>query len=394
MGETVVLGDVNVKEAEFAEFSGSWVSFTVSVGKHRCINFGRVETADAAMLKRLMGNSEFVVIRINGHEVIRKFNHKHKGSYQFMMPEYVGNLKPKDEITVWVKPLSREEFIKSAVKSLPLNLRLELESDDEGMLYFMDALCFPVRVTRFEWSRGNNALEVDLTFKAPFRGSIKPHTIAIAVKGDEKRAIIRFTDTSGEIRSIRLGELLGEIVVEYHDYDKKYIPHSFIPEGVKLLYEAPKEWTGMLKLRRLSKEEVEKVKKWIGKNQQALYGNLIRDILIKAVQESSEIAGKEMDPNSMNKEVSVYCVENGRRTEKGRLDIVFKARDGKLIVVEVKATTDPENIQEQYSVALKELKTNPGYISLIRKYGLEVFDRVWNDSDVEAYIVIVVRTNL
>jgi len=55
MEETVVLEDVNVKEAEFAGFSGSWVSFTVSVGKHRCINFGRVETANAAMLKELMG---------------------------------------------------------------------------------------------------------------------------------------------------------------------------------------------------------------------------------------------------------------------------------------------------------------------------------------------------
>lgn len=58
-------------------------------------------------------------------------------------------------------------------------------------------------------SEGNNALEADLTFNAQFRGSMEPHIITIATKGDERKAVIRFGKTSGTIRSIRLGELSG-----------------------------------------------------------------------------------------------------------------------------------------------------------------------------------------
>lgn len=67
-----------------------------------------------------------------------------------MMPEYVGELNPGDKITVEVRPLSKKEFIESVVRNLSFNLRLELRLEEEGMLYFMYALCFSVRVTRFE----------------------------------------------------------------------------------------------------------------------------------------------------------------------------------------------------------------------------------------------------
>ncbi|MEM2703251.1 MAG: hypothetical protein QXR45_08830, partial [Candidatus Bathyarchaeia archaeon] len=374
-----------------------WTSFVVSVGENRYINFGRVETAKATLLRIIAGGSEFIVIRINGHDVIRKLNPERKGSYQWMIPGFVGDFGEKgDEITVMVRPLSRREFIESVVRSLPFNLRLKLESDDRGMLTLMDALSFPVRVTRFEWSEGNNALEVDLEFRGTHRGETVPHTLAIAAKGDEVKAVIRFSDTSGTVNSIRLGTLEGHIVINYHDYSDKDSDHDTLPENVVVLYQVPKEWKEGLRLRSLSKEEVEEVKEWISKKQLALYGNKIRDIVARTAQETGEIAGREIetDPNSIGIETTVYRIKNGERIREGYLDIVFRTKSEKLIIVEVKATTDPENIQEQYGHALKELKTDPGYMPLIREYGLDVFGRLWNDSDIEAYIVIVVKTNL
>jgi len=67
--------------------------------------------------------------------------------------------------------------------------------------------------------------------------------------------------------------------------------------------------------------------------------------------------------------------------------------DGKLIVVEVKSTKDPENVWEQYRKAWEQLKVKtesggPGYMQLIEEYGLKVFDEVRRD--VEAYMVVVV----
>ncbi|MBO3810205.1 MAG: hypothetical protein FGF50_11530, partial [Candidatus Brockarchaeota archaeon] len=51
-----------------------WRSFTVRVGKHRIVNFGRVETENVAALRSLVGDKGFIAIRLNGREVIRKFN--------------------------------------------------------------------------------------------------------------------------------------------------------------------------------------------------------------------------------------------------------------------------------------------------------------------------------
>ncbi|MEM3712896.1 MAG: hypothetical protein QXR97_05110 [Thermoproteota archaeon] len=54
-----------------------------------------------------------------------------------------------------------------------------------------------------------------------------------------------------------------------------------------------------------------------------------------------------------------------------------------------KTTTNPENIQEQYRKALDAL-VDYGYIPLIKKCGLKVFNKVYADNGVEAYIIIVV----
>ncbi|MEM2571337.1 MAG: hypothetical protein QXP96_06445, partial [Thermoproteota archaeon] len=79
------------------------------------------------------------------------------------------------------------------------------------------------------------------------------------------------------------------------------------------------------------------------------------------------------------------------------VDIVFESKNGKLIVVEVKATTDLENIWEQFERAWKQLNgepryNKPGYIQLIKENGLKVFGKIRND--VEAYIIVVVMVNL
>lgn len=73
-------------------FEGSWRSFLVCVGKHRIVNFGRVKTEKAGLLRSLVGGRGFIAIRMNGREVIRKFNPERKGSYQFMIPEFAGYL--------------------------------------------------------------------------------------------------------------------------------------------------------------------------------------------------------------------------------------------------------------------------------------------------------------
>jgi hypothetical protein len=364
-------------------WSQGWTSFVVSVSGRRYINFGRVETAKGTLLRTLAGGSEFIVIRINGHEVIRKFNPERKGSYQFMMPEFVGDFgKPGDEITVMVKPLSRQEFIENVVRSLPFSLRIVLENDDEGMLIFMDTIGFPVRITKFEWSEGNNAAELDLEFLGSHRGEIVPHTLAIAAMGDEVTPIIRFGSTTGTIESIRLGTIEGHIVVRYHDSERNGdFDHDTLPENVVVLNKAPVEWTNKLELRSLSAEEIEQIKEWIKADQNTKFGDKIRDMLGDAAIKAGEIAGWKV----VKMETEVLIKDTSKK-----VDIVFVTEKGNLIVVEVKATTDPGNIFEQYERAYEALKTNPGYIQLIKKYGLKGY----SEKDVEAYIIVVVKVDL
>jgi len=363
-----------------------WTSFVVSVGENRYINFGRVETAKATLLRIIAGGNEFIMIRINGHEVIRKLNPERKGSYQWMMPEFVGDFGEKgSEITVMVRPLSRREFIESVVRSLPFNLRLTLESDDRGMLTLMDAVSFPVRVTRFEWSEGNNALEVDLEFQGTHRGEMVPHTLAIAAKGDEVKAVIRFSDTSGTVNSIRLGTLEGHIVINYHDYSDKDSDHDTLPENVMVLLERRREEKGWPELE-LSEEEKEMLRELVKANKREEYGNTIRDLVLRKMKNTGEILGRKIKTDKIREERQIYSRDE-------RVDIVAESVDGKLIVVEVKSTKDPENVWEQYRKAWEQLKVKtesggPGYMQLIEEYGLKVFDEVRRD--VEAYMVVVV----
>ncbi|MBO3810209.1 MAG: hypothetical protein FGF50_11550 [Candidatus Brockarchaeota archaeon] len=332
------------------------------------------------------------MIRINGHDIIRKFNPERKGSYQWMIPEFVGDFGRKgDKIKVGVRPLSRRGFIESVVRSLPFSLRLVLESDDRGMLTLMDAVSIPVRVTRFEWSEGNNALEIDLEFRGTHRGEMVPHTLAIVAKGDEVKAVIRFSDTSGTVNSIRLGTLEGHIVINYHDYSDKDSDHDTLPENAVILIEKKMGKTGELELRRLSEDEVRQIKEWLKSNQQTFFGNKIRDIVADAIIRAGKIAGRKIKTDKIVKEAQI-CDE-----EEEQVDIVAESVDGSLVVVEVKSTTDPENVWEQYEKAWKQLKVEtesgkPGYIQLIKEHGLEVFDEVRRD--VEAYIIVVVRVDL
>ena len=365
---------------------GAWKSFTVRVGKRRVVNFGRVETDNVATLRSLVGDSSFIAIRVNNHEVIRKFNPERKGSYQFMMPEYVGELKPGERIMVWVRPVSKTEFIETAVASVPFGLKLKLEDESRGILSVMDTISIPVRVVRLEWSEGNNALEVDLEFN----GNGEKHILAVAVKGDEKKAAIRFRRTSGTIHSIRLGRVASQIVVRYHDFKGRYFDHSISLDNPAI----PKQ-RGVLELRSLNTEEINKIKEWIKNKQQALFGNKIKDMMVDAIIRAGEIAGIKINPNKYRIEAEIN--KRNWYGKKETVDIVFESKNGKLIVVEVKATTDLENIWEQFERAWKQLNgepryNKPGYIQLIKENGLKVFGKIRND--VEAYIIVVVMVNL
>lgn len=355
-----------------------WRSFTVRVGKHRIVNFGRVETENVAALRSLVGDKGFIAIRLNGREVIRKFNQERKGSYQWMMPEYVGDLKPGEKITVWVRPISKIEFIESVVGSLPFSLKLKLENENEGMLSIMDTISLPVRATRFEWSEGNNALEVDLEFN----GNGERHILAVAIKGEEKKAIIRFRRTSGTIHSIRLGTLLGQIVIRYHDFKGKYFDHSILLNSVT---QQMVKWTGRLELG----EEVDEIRK-LAESNQTIFGNKMRDKVVSMILRTGEIAGRKINPNKYKTEARI-----GKRGEK--VDAVFESDEGKLIVLEIKSTVDLGNVEEQYERAWKRLKGDPrngkpGYMQLIHEYGLNFRDKIRND--VDTYIIVLVEVNL
>jgi hypothetical protein len=358
----------------------SWRSFAVRVGKHRIINFGRAGTENAAVLRSLAGESGFIVIRINGREVIRKLNPERRGSYQFMMPAYVSGLKQGERIIVQARPVSRREFVEKAVESLPFGLKLKLESEDEGVLSIMDALSFPVRVARFEWSEGNNALEVDLEFW----GDMEYHILAIAVKGEEKKATIRFRKTSGTIHSIRLGTIPRQIIVRYHDFKGKYFDHS-INLHIAPLKQVAKQANKL----ELNNEEIDEIGE-LAKTNQTLFGNKIRDKVVDAILKAGEVAGIKINPDKYKTEVLI-----GKRNEK--IDAVFESDCGKLIVLEVKSTVDPENVEEQHERAWKRLrgdmrKGKLGYIQLIKEYGLEFGNRI--RKDVDAYIIALVKIDL
>lgn len=70
------------------------------------------------------------------------------------------------------------------------------------------------------------------------------------------------------------------------------------------------------------------------------------------------------------------------------MDLVFEKEDGKLIVVEVKSTIEPQRVWYMYQKAIESLKVDPGYIELIKKYGLKKGETKIN-KEVEAYIAFV-----
>ncbi|MEM2100202.1 MAG: hypothetical protein QXP45_02535 [Thermoproteota archaeon] len=71
-----------------------------------------------------------------------------------------------------------------------------------------------------------------------------------------------------------------------------------------------------------------------------------------------------------------------------KVDLVFETEDGKLIIVEVKSTIEPKRIWYMYGDAIKSLKVEPGYIELIKEYGVEL-EGEGIRRDVEAYIAFI-----
>jgi hypothetical protein len=263
------------------------------------------------------------------------------------------------------------------------------------MLSLMNLISFPARVTRFEWSEGNNALEVDLEFY----GNMEKHILAVTDNGEKRRAAIRFGKTSGTIHSIRLGTVLNQIVIRYHDFGGKYFDHNIILDNSAIPKQSA-EWADELELRRLSEYEINEIKEWLRRrnNQNAKFGNKIRNMIIDAIIRSGEIAGSKIDPNKILTEARIISRDDNDNVKVlGRPDIVFVLENGKLAVAEVKATEDSRNFWEQYERAWKQLKGDQekgkvGYIQLIKEYCLKVMGEI--RKDIEAYILIVVKVDL
>ncbi len=109
------------------------------------------------------------------------------------------------------------------------------------------------------------------------------------------------------------------------------------------------------------------------------HGELAKRRAKQAIMETGEILGRRIKVDSVLEEVWV-----GSR----RVDLVFEKEDGKLIVVEVKSTIEPQRVWYMYQKAIESLKVDPGYIELIKKYGLKKGETKIN-KEVEAYIAFV-----
>lgn len=235
-------------------------------------------------------------------------------------------------------------------------------------------------------------MEVDLEFY----GNMERHVLAIIARGEEMKAVIRFGRTSGTVHSIRLGAVSSQIVVRYHDFGGKYLDHSINLNNIVAPKEERRE-VNKLELGRLGKAEISEIKKWNGTSRQTLFGNKVRDMVVNAVRKAGEVAGVRINPSryKIGAEINTTgAYSKGRRRE---VDAVFESMGGGLIVLEVKATVDLENIWEQWERAWKQLKgdpenNEPGYIQLIEEHGLRVFNEIKND--VDAYIVVLVKVDL
>ncbi|MEM2897651.1 MAG: hypothetical protein QXG01_08845, partial [Candidatus Bathyarchaeia archaeon] len=154
------------------------------------------------------------------------------------------------------------------------------------------------------------------------------------------KAVIRFGDTSGTVNSIRLGTLEGHIVINYHDYSDKDSDHDTLPENVVVLVGKKTEEEGW-PLLELSDEEKELLRELVRADKRYDYGKMVRDLVSRKMKNRGEINGRKIRADKVREEVSIHS-----RGES--VDIVAETENGKLIVVEVKSTKDPENIWEQY----------------------------------------------
>lgn len=184
-------------------------------------------------IEEILGNEEcFFSIKVKNRLLLKRYNPERK-RHQYLVPKWVG--EPGQEIRVEVRRLSEEGVLDIIAENLPPYLRLELRSEKGGTLCVEDKVCFPVRVAGLRWSRGNNAVELDLEFNAQWRKKRVSHTLAIASKGYEAELIIRFGSTKGTVSSFKLSQLPNEVIIEYHDFRGKHFSHKVVPEGASTL---------------------------------------------------------------------------------------------------------------------------------------------------------------
>ncbi|MBO3840197.1 MAG: hypothetical protein QXN75_04615, partial [Thermoproteota archaeon] len=145
------------------------------------------------------------------------------------------------------------------------------------------------------------------------------------------------------------------------------------------------KWASELQLRRLSEEEKEEIKRWLEKDQTLFIGNKVRHLVYEEIKEVGKLADyKVRDPDKIWEEVQIY----GRNQ---RVDVVFECEEGRLIVIEVKSSTDFGNVLNQYRGARTQIDV---YRSQIKRTGL--YKEGWETTrnNVEVYIIIVVRIDL
>jgi hypothetical protein len=137
----------------------------------------------------------------------------------------------------------------------------------------------------------------------------------------------------------------------------------------------------------LTDEEIEEIRKalreyspWEGRDTTA-WGNMARDRVELAIKDAGEILGRKIKTKSWN-ERRINGTDN-------RVDPVFETEEGELIVVEVKSTLGLGSILSRYGNAITSLKEDPGYIELIKKYGVVPKKGALSRKDIEAYIACV-----
>jgi len=324
-------------------------------------------------LRAALGDKEgFFIIKVKERIIIRKYSPTRQ-RYQYLVPSWVG--EPGQKIEVEVKNISDWEILEIARQTLPFELILT----EDGWFMRFSGIEFPVSVEKFEWDERHNAPVLNVRFNAmDLRdGIIKEHTVRIACRGYETYLVLQFRDTKGTVNYMRAGSLTGEIVINYIDSRSKSFDHKIIPESIwKSEYKLPTEIGPLEKEWTLSNEEYEKIEEG---NEEA-YGNNARNRVAEKILKAGAVFGRKVKDFRLEAQIA------GRGES---VDLVLITDDDKLIVIEVKSTIRDDKIWEQYLAAIKSLKVDPGYMRLIREYGLDM-KGIDIRKDVDLYVACAV----